>query len=472
VSIHIFLTKTITKSSQSSHITIFVYLMSPLRITYIAAFCLLLILVSQGFLVNDYFQTTRAGLMRESDAIMQETFRNELNLRHKTFRHLIGEDSIKTPPPPSASNKVKYDGTKHTEYSGNVLGLIDLAINTEISKLVPINLHNLDSIASKQLHIRNINSAFVIKAVNFKTGNVLHSKKKSGFSFLQIPSKPLVISFDKQESLQLILINPFGLIIKRMGLMLISSLIFSIICLLAFRFLLYLLAGQKKLVSFKNEFLTTIAHELKRPVASLSFNLDCLTIPAIIEDPVQRNASIQRSMVATMELYTTINMIVALSKMEEGMLVLKKEQVNLKDLFEELKFRFLADTSKEVDIQTDYILEDCTVTGDAQLLTQCFANLIDNAIKYSSKEVLIVISLQKTGKWIIVSIKDNGYGIADENVPVIFDKYTRINPNGMNISGYGIGLNYVKTIVEKHKGEVEVKSQLGKGSEFSVLLPE
>ena len=70
------------------------------------------------------------------------------------------------------------------------------------------------------------------------------------------------------------------------------------------------------------------------------------------------------------------------------------------------------------------------------------------------------------------SIKDNGYGIAEEKMPVIFDKYTRANPEDMKINGYGIGLNYVKTIVEKHKGEVEVKSQLGEGSEFSVLLPE
>lgn len=446
--------------------------MSPKRITYIAAFCLLLILVSQAFLVNDYFQTTRAGLMRESDAILQEVFRKDLNQRHKLFKHLIHEDKIITPPPPTKNNTSKFDGSKMNNYSDNLLGLLDLAINSTISDSLPINLLCLDSITKAALKSRNISSEFVIKLANSKTGKVQLSKKNYQSSFLQIPSKPLPITFDQNESLKLILINPFGLIIKRMGLMLISSLIFSIICLLAFRFLLRILAGQKQLVSFKNEFLATIAHELKRPAASLSFNLDCLSMPAIIKNTGQREVLVQKSMHSTQELIATINMIVALAKMEEGLLVLNREQINLKDLFEDLKTRFMNDSAKGVVIKTVYELEECTVTGDNQLLSQCFANLIDNAIKYSSKEVLIIISLQRAGKWIIVSIKDNGYGIAEEKMPVIFDKYTRANPEDMKINGYGIGLNYVKTIVEKHKGEVEVKSQLGEGSEFSVLLPE
>ena len=444
--------------------------MSPKLISYIAAICLFFILVSQAFLVNDYFQTTRAALIRESDAIIQDAFRNELNLRHKKYRDLTGEDTISAPPKALNENSKNYDGSKMSEYSGNMLGLVDLAINTEISQLVPIHLQNLDSISGKLLHSRNIDSKFMIEFINSKNGKIALSKNTSQSSSLRIASKPLIITFDQNESLQLILINPFGLIIKRMGLMLISSLIFSIICLLAFRFLLRILAGQKQLVSFKNEFLATIAHELKRPVASLSFNLDCLSMPSIIANTVQREVLVQKSMHATMELNATINMIVALAKMEEGLLVLNKEPIDLKDLFENLKTQFMSDAAKGVVIQTVYELEECTVTGDAQLLSQCFANLIDNAIKYSNKEVLIIISLQKTGKWIIVSIKDNGYGIAEEKMPVIFDKYTRANPEDMKINGYGIGLNYVKTIVEKHKGEVSVQSEVGVGSEFMVRL--
>ena len=357
--------------------------------------------------------------------------------------------------------------------SENVLNALDLTINKFVSEKVPMNLRHLDSITGTILLSRNIHSEYMITIVDPSTGKVLkHSEKEYKATILTIPSKPLLVDLDGQNSLQLVLVNPFGLIIKRMSLMLISSLVLSIICLFAFRFLLRVLARQKQLVAFKNEFLGTIAHELKRPVASLSFNLDCLSLPAFIDNRQQRELLVSKSINATSELNDTINMIIALTKLEEGLLVLNKEPVNLNTLFDELKNKFVSYPVKKVEIQTIYGADETTVTGDKNLLTQCFANLIDNAIKYSNTEVLMVITTHKTGHWIIVSIKDNGYGIPQEKLPVIFDKYTRVNPDNTKINGFGIGLNYVKTIVEKHKGMVEVNSISGEGSEFSVLLPD
>jgi len=192
---------------------------------------------------------------------------------------------------------------------------------------------------------------------------------------------------------------------------------------------------------------------------------------ACIDNRERHELLVQKSINATSELNDTINMIVALARLEEGLLVLKKEPVNLKNLFEELKSRIESYAVKKIEIQTIYNADETMVIGDKDLLNQCFANLIDNAIKYSNAEVLIVITIRKTGHWIVVSIKDNGYGIAQEKLPVIFDKYTRVNDDNTKINGFGIGLNYVKTIVEKHKGKVEVSSQPGVGSEFSVFLP-
>ena len=446
--------------------------MTPHRITYLVAVCLLLIFATQAYLVLDHFRNTRASLSRETNAILEGAFRRDLNERHKLYKQLVGESNIITPPPKTSQNTVKFDCSIRSDYADNVLGLLDLAINTQISKLVPLHLSTLDSVTGSILKSRNIRSEFLINIVDPTTGKVLkHSDKAIQSNILLVPSKTLEIDLDKQKSLQLILINPFGLIIKRMGLMLISSFILSILCLLGFRFLLRILARQKQLVTFKNEFLTTIAHELKRPVASLSFNLDCLSIPAFIDNTTQRELLVSKSINATSELNDTINMIVALAKLEEGILILNKEPINLKKLFDELKQRFKSYSAKGVEIQMICECDDISVTGDVRLLNQCFANLIDNAIKYSNNDVLIIISLRKEGHWIIISVKDNGYGISEEKLPVIFDKYTRLNPENTTINGFGIGLNYVKTIVEKHQGEVEVISHPGEGSEFSVLLP-
>jgi len=240
---------------------------------------------------------------------------------------------------------------------------------------------------------------------------------------------------------------------------------------LVFGYLLKTLSAQKQLVEFKSNFLSTIAHELKRPVSSLSFNLDCLTMPAFYADKEKHDLMVNRSVNATAELYNTINMIVALAKSEEGLLKLKPTPVDISRLFFDLKERFMSQPVKKLEIQTHIEPELSTIVADESLLLQCFANLIDNSIKYSGSEVLIVIKVHRSDTRIIISIKDNGFGIPEEKLALIFDKYSRVHETETKINGYGIGLNYVKTIVEKHDGEVKVQSKKGEGTEFIIFLP-
>jgi len=445
--------------------------MSPKSISYIAGICLLLIMATQAYLVFDYYQTTRAGLVRESDDILLSSFRKDLTYRNKAFEKSRHEDTITIAPPPNNKNTIKVDLRKSKSKEKSVIGQLDLVINTVVSESFPINLYKFDSITGTILTSRQIHSAYIINLVDPANNQVLQQSKKGTIgSFLVVPSQLLQIDLENKKSLQLILVNPFGIIIKRMGLLLLSSLVLSVICLFVFRFLLVTLARQKKLMAFKNEFLGTIAHELKRPVASLTVNLDCMTMPAFAEDKTKRELLVSKSINATTELNDTIRMIVALAKVEEGLLVLNKQQIDLRQLFEELKGRFVNNAYKGVVIQTAYEAEELMVIADIQLLSQCFANLIDNAIKYSDNEVQITITLRKEVNRIVIWIKDNGFGISPEKLPSIFEKYSRAHTDNTKINGYGIGLNYVKTIVEKHKGEVSVQSKVGVGSEFVVKL--
>jgi two-component system phosphate regulon sensor histidine kinase PhoR len=445
---------------------------NPKQIYYIAAICLLLILGAQAYLIYDYFQTTRDGLIRESDTILDEVFKKDLNARNKKFNHLIGGDTITIIPPPRKENTFKADISKVKELKGNAIGEFQLVINQIISKMVPMQLACIDSITGLVLTSRDINTSYIIKIVDPRTDTLLaQSRKDIKSSVFQIQSKSLIYDYENSKALQLVLVNPFGVIIKRMGLMLIATLALSIICLLAFQQLRRILAKQKQLVAFKNDFLSTIAHEMKRPLASLSLQLDCMALPAYSDNRQQQELLLNRSMNATAELNATINMIVALAKLEEGLLTLNKAPVNLKQLFEEMKSRFVNYQDKKIEIKTVYAPDEIYVSGDEQLLNQCFANLIDNAIKYSNQEVLIEITIHKSGHWVIVSVNDNGYGIPEDKLPSIFEKYNRAHTENTKINGFGIGLNYVKTIVEEHKGKVEVKSQPKLGSEFKIMLP-
>jgi signal transduction histidine kinase len=110
------------------------------------------------------------------------------------------------------------------------------------------------------------------------------------------------------------------------------------------------------------------------------------------------------------------------------------------------------------------------VQGDSIMLTQCFANLIDNAIKYSDKDATVNISIRMNKSNIELAFEDKGMGIPADKIEHIFEKYSRVD-NHSKVSGFGIGLNYVKTIIEKHGGSISVSSEINVGSTFKVLLP-
>lgn len=447
--------------------------MSTKTVFLLVLISLILIFGTQIFLIADYYNTTRTAWTKESNTIIEESFRGDLSLRNSVYRNLINEKDVVVGPPQPSDENISFVDVSDIK-SKSVISVLDMAIHKHISSQVPLDLHQLDSITATILEAREISSSFTVNLIESATGNILESSKDNWkSSFFLISSESMVIDAGSGIALQLHLINPFQIIIKRMGLMLSSSLVLSLICLLAFIYLQKVLARQKKLVAFKNEFLGTIAHELKRPVSSLTFNLDCLSMSNSSLDSPQNSLLLANSIRATDELNESINMIVILSKHEEGMLVLNRVSLDLPAMLEELKDKFSEQRFKNKEVSISMIVDPDlpSPAGDRQLLMQCFANLIDNAIKYSGENVEILIRIEKYFQGVKVSIKDNGFGIPAEKLELVFDKYSRVHLGKTQIKGFGIGLNYVKNIVEKHNGEVSVTSETGKGSEFSVLLP-
>ena len=445
--------------------------MSTKKITYIAIVSIVLILLTQAYLVVDYFQTVKFSLIKESDAIIKEAFRVDLNQRNLIFRNKVKINKIPNKISRTKDDVTVFDMRNIRSSDDGLLNKFDIIMHGIISKFAPINVVDIDSIMGPILLMRNIHSKYIVQIVNPKTEEVISSSKDiSRSSFLIIPSKLYPIDFEEKEALRLVLINPFSEIMKRMGLMLILSIIFSVIALFAFQFLIKILAKQKKLVAFKNEFLSNIAHELKRPVTSLIVNLDCLRIPDFYENENMRELMLNNSINSLTELNGTISMIVGLARVEEGLLVLNKLPVDLVKLIDEIKKRFVSTPSKQVKINTVYESSEIIITADRLMLTQCFSNLIDNSIKYSNASVEIDIIVKVTTNTVVLNFQDNGIGIPAEKIDNIFDKYSRVD-NNVRVNGFGIGLNYVKTIIEKHSGSIGVTSELGKGSNFKIVLP-
>lgn len=435
----------------------------------LAIACLIFIFISQGYLVYDYFNTTKTSLTRESDAILHDIFKKDLESRRLVYKKINHEDTIVTPPPISSAKNFQEVNLKDApKSSANMIDLIDIAINMNISQQVPMNISALDSVATVVLRERNIRTKHKILMIDQKTDSVLtYAGSHALATPLLISSGDFMYDALSQRALRLQLINPFSVILERMALMLASSVLFSVICIWAFVYLQRVLSRQKKLVAFKNDFLSNIAHELKRPVSSLVFNLDALSLPNAKEE--YRQMLLRNSVSSTNEMNDAIQMIVALAKAEEGLLKLKPESIDIMNLLETLRERFISVSTKKTDIEIENTTNNPHIVGDFQLLNACFANLIDNAIKYSGQEVRIKAMVKSANGELKITITDNGNGIPSDKLPFIFEKYNRGNET--RIGGYGIGLNFVKTIVEKHRGQVSVNSIVGAGSEFTIRLP-
>lgn len=447
-------------------------LMSTKTITNIAVSSLGFVFLLQAFIIADYFSTVKQSLTRETEAILSESFRKELNYRNEAFKVILTENEAANANRESVNGTIVMDFNLQAERkSDDLLKNFDLVLNQIISELIPINLTTLDSITSSILQSRNIYSSYQLRIIHPTTNEVLQSTKALEQSALfEVASQPFPLDFENKQALQLILINPFALIIQRMGIMLLASVVFSIICLLAFRYLLKIVAQQKQLVRFKNDFLSNIAHELKRPVASLLVNFEMLQIPEVIQNEKTRELTVNNSLNSLHEMNGTISMIVGLAREEEGLLRLNKKPINVVATVEELTSRFIGSRTKLITIETHYTASNITVMADELMLSQCFANIMDNAIKYSNNEVMIHISIRSLPNSVEFSFRDNGIGIPAEKLPTIFEKYSRVDPL-TKVSGFGIGLNYVKTIVEKHGGAITVESEPGVGSDFKIVLP-
>jgi len=445
--------------------------MRNLIITYISILCLLLVLVSQIYVVVDYYQIVSESLKRETNAVLDDAYRAELDLRDRALPK--GNKNIAIPPPPPTSkNTVVYDLDKMKIKSNDLLKSLNTAINDVISKKRPLSIQKLDSITTGILKVRNIESDFVIRLINPATGKVLESSKKSfAESPFLIYSKQLALDFENKKSLQLILLNPLSNIFKRMGTLLFGSFLLSLMCIYSLWFLFRTQARQRKLMEVKNDFFGNTAHELKRPVAQLHLALEALSNPTIDANPAKKERYLAISREATKDMSEKITMIMTLSMAEEGVFKLNYSHFNLTAEVEKLKEQFSTIADKEVNIQIKNTVGDVNIKADKDHLLQCIANLIDNAIKYSGVSVLIQISIRQVKDTLCVSVKDNGIGIVPEKIGSVFDKYTRLNTETGTPTGFGIGLSYVKAVVEKHAGRIEVKSEIKKGSEFTLYLP-
>lgn len=264
-----------------------------------------------------------------------------------------------------------------------------------------------------------------------------------------------------------------NIILMKMIAWLIVSLVFSILLILVFFYTLKLFYRQKKLSEIKTDFINNMTHEFKTPIATISLASEMLMKKNIREDQAKCQRYARIIFDENSRLQYQVDQILSVALLEKGRFKLKKTEIDVNALIQKIVDNFeLTVKERDGELKSHYCARKFTVMADREHLTNVIVNLLDNANKYSREKPWIRIGTSSTDDGLIISVEDKGIGISPENQQMIFNNLYRVSTGNLySFKGFGIGLYYVKTVIEAHGGHINLTSELNKGSRFDVFLP-
>lgn len=252
---------------------------------------------------------------------------------------------------------------------------------------------------------------------------------------------------------------------------LMTSLLFTGLILFCFIYTLYIILRQKKVSEMKTDFINNMTHEFKTPIATISLASD--SIPMVIkdEDKVKKFINIIRQ--ENQRMLRQVEKVLQISKAEKQDFQLNIVDVNINEVANTASENIeLIIQSQNGKITRKFEAENPLIEADQTHVSNVIHNLLDNAAKYSEGATEITLITRNVKDGVEISVSDKGIGMNKESLKYIFDKFFRVHTgNRHDVKGFGLGLSYVKSMVDKHNGTVRVKSELGKGSTFTVFLP-
>lgn len=262
-------------------------------------------------------------------------------------------------------------------------------------------------------------------------------------------------------------------VVRQVWLPISSSLLFIGVIIFCFIYAIKVIIRQKALSDIKNDFINNMTHEFKTPLATVSLAVEALQDPELSNQDKFRARYLGIIKEENKRLVSQVENVLQAAALDKKDFKLKIEKINLSDLLESNVDQMSLQLEKR-DGKISFInkLKDPVIEGDAFHITHIFNNLLDNANKYSPEKPVIKIEAKDDGDEVIVSIQDQGMGMTKESQRKIFDKFYRVPTGNLHdVKGFGLGLSYVKTMLEAHKGDIHVHSELGKGSTFTINLP-
>ena len=424
-----------------------------LFITILSVVGLIGAMALQMIWIYNSYELIRNDLLKVSSEVFEKALREETNLACKEIPEgteiLAGPESDSIP-----SITYLYEGIQ------------DIGIEMSINRM--------DSLVEIFLRDKDISNNHYINIIDIKNDTIIKSTSENQADLDdRLNSKIIPIKTDLSQGVQLVLLNPYIYIFKRMGLMLAGTFIIMLIVIVCISYQVRFISRFEKIFQIREDFSYAMIHDMKTPLTSIIMALNFLRSGKLDNRQEMKNKYFDIAENEADHLLTLTNKVLTISKLENHKLEMNKTEVELTPIIEKLTKKFKAKSQKTVNFITDIKAE--TAYADAEYLEEVISNLIDNSIKYSGESVEIRINTAQDDRYTVLKVHDNGFGISDKDIHLIFRKYERASAVKRNrrkgASGFGLGLNFVDQVVEAHHGKIFVSSIEGEFTEFTIYLP-
>ena len=340
-----------------------------------------------------------------------------------------------------------------------------------------ISKRNLDSIVMAEIknHDLELDYKYGVFQKNIPKALLLTNKDDS----LSLINSPYQLSLfpndiiNKSEVLCLDFNNKFNYILSSMFLMLLFSLLFTGIIITGFGYTLFVIQQQKKLAIIKNDFINNMTHEFKTPIATIAIANESIQDPRVSQSPDKLEFYTGIIKDENERMLRQVETVLQMAQIDKGEIKINKENIGLKEVIESAAASMqLPVQQREGHITIDWEGKDVQIYADPNHIMNVFINLLDNANKYSPEAPAIRVHVYSDSSKVTIAIHDKGIGMSKEVSKRVFETFFRATSGNIHdVKGFGLGLSYVKAIVDMHNGQIEVQSELGKGSSFIIRLP-
>lgn len=377
---------------------------------------------------------------------------------------------------PSEVDSLKQDANQRFISRSHMVNVVIEQLTNPNSLDKRVNHEELDSMLSTVFKSNGINIPYEFAVWNQSKDSMIMGNVSNYYNVINSQLKSTLYPSDLINDMNLLLVNFPGrstYLFKQIWGTLLASLLFILIIVSCFIYAIFIIFKQKKLSEMKNDFINNMTHELKTPIATVG-----LAVEALGEREMRSDESVLLRYLGMIKeennrLSVQVEKVLQSAILEKESFHLNSDSLNLHELInkavEKVKISL---EDREGNIGIELNASNDLVVGDAHHLTNVIVNILDNAIKYSITSPELKIRTTNNSQTICVELSDKGMGMEQDTVKHIFEKFYRAHTGDRHdVKGFGLGLSYVKTIVERHKGNIIAHSQLGVGTTFTITLP-